>query len=166
MKNEKLSCNSVGPAVERRFYRICDAATDTENLTQENNRDSRRHRRVMASSRFNDRFQKRPIMRSATRTHAQSIKMPEIRLADSARSPRRRIFAIVSRPMAAGAEDKRSRRILIFDNHRDSLRLVFESGADLGTDDDAASRREKRKSIICGLILIAMIISAMLWPLF
>jgi hypothetical protein len=92
--------------------------------------------------------------------------MPEIRcLDDSARSHRKRIFTIVSRPMAAGADGKTSRRILIFDNHPDSLRLVFESGADFDTD-DAASRREKRTSIVFGLILIAMLAGAMLWALF
>ena len=42
-----------------------------------------------------------------------------------------------------------------FDNHPESLRLVFESGVDLDSD-DAASRQERRTFIICESILIAM----------
>jgi hypothetical protein len=56
------------------------------------------------------------------------------------------------------------RRIVIFDNHPDSLRLVLQSGFDPDSD-DAASRRERRTAIICGLILIAMLAAAVLWPL-
>jgi len=56
------------------------------------------------------------------------------------------------------------RRILIFDNHPDSLRLVFESGVDPDSD-DAASQRERRTSITCGLILVAMLVAVMLWRL-
>jgi hypothetical protein len=56
------------------------------------------------------------------------------------------------------------RRIVIFDNHPDSLRLVLQSGLDPDSD-DAASRREGLTAIICGLILIAMLAAAVLWPL-
>ena len=59
---------------------------------------------------------------------------------------------------------KTIRQILIFDNHPDSLRLVFESGVDLDSD-DGASRPERRTFIICGSVLIAMILAALLWPL-
>jgi hypothetical protein len=54
------------------------------------------------------------------------------------------------------------RGILIFDNHPESLRLVSKTGVDVDND-EAASRRT---SIICGSILIAMVIAAILWPLF
>jgi hypothetical protein len=54
--------------------------------------------------------------------------------------------------------------MLIFDNHPDSLRLLFETGLDLESDDDAW-QRERRTSIICGSVLIAMVVAAMLWPL-
>jgi hypothetical protein len=86
-------------------------------------------------------------------------------LDDSKGSAKRRIFAIVSRPIPAEVEGKTIRRVLIFDNHPDSLRLVSESGADLDTD-KAESRRERRASIICGSILIAIVVGAMLSPLF
>ena len=86
-------------------------------------------------------------------------------LDDSKGSDKKRIFAIVSRPIATEVEGKTIRRILIFDNHPDSLRLVSESGAYLGTD-EPASRRERRTFNLCGSILIVMVIGAMLWPLF
>ena len=86
-------------------------------------------------------------------------------LDDSNGSDKRRIFAIVSRPIPTEVEGKTIRRVLIFDNHPDSLRLVSESGADLDTD-KAESRRERRASIICGSILIAIVVGAMLSPLF
>jgi hypothetical protein len=92
--------------------------------------------------------------------------MPELgRLSGSASSWQKRIFAIVSRPIPTDVEGKTIRRIVIFDNHPDSLRLVSESGAHLDSD-DAPSRREWRIAIICGSILIAMLIGALLWPLF
>lgn len=83
---------------------------------------------------------------------------------DVARSPRGRIFAIVSPPISIGIAGKTIRRVLIFDNHPESLRLVLQSSADVSSD-DAASRREKRAPIICGSILIAIVIAAMLSPL-
>jgi hypothetical protein len=85
-------------------------------------------------------------------------------LRDSTVSGQKKIFAIVSRPIAGEIEGGTMRRILIFDNHPDSLRLVFESGVDPDSD-DAASRRERWTSITCGLILIAMLVAAMLWRL-
>src|SRR5882757_708954 len=86
-------------------------------------------------------------------------------LNDSKGLRQKRIFAIVSRPVPSEVEGKIIRRILIFDNHPDSLRLVSESGADLDTE-EAASRWERRASIICGSILIAIVVGAMLSPLF
>jgi hypothetical protein len=85
-------------------------------------------------------------------------------LDDSRRSGRKRIFAVVSRPIPTGVEGKTIRNILIFDNHPDSLRLVFKTGVDSDSD-DAAWRRERRTSIICGSLLIAMLVAAILWVL-
>jgi hypothetical protein len=82
-------------------------------------------------------------------------------LRDFAVSGQKRIFAIVSRPIAADVKGRTIRRVLVFDNHPDSLRLVFESGKDLDSD-DAASRRT---SIICGSILIAIVVGTILWSL-
>jgi hypothetical protein len=83
---------------------------------------------------------------------------------DSTSSGEKRIFAIVSRPIGAEPKGKAIRRILIFDNHPDSLRFVLESGVD--SHSDAAARWERRASIICGSILIAIILAALLWPLY
>jgi hypothetical protein len=91
--------------------------------------------------------------------------MPDLRsVGDAAGSSRKRIFSIVSRTIPSDVEGKTIRRILIFDNHPDSLRLIFGTGVDLDNT-HAAWRREMRTSIICGSILIAMVVAAMLWPL-
>jgi hypothetical protein len=82
----------------------------------------------------------------------------------SVTSGQKRFFAIVSPPIPTSVAGKTIRRIMIFDNHPDSLRLVLKSGLDL-EGDAAASRRERRRSIICGFILIAMVVAALLWPL-
>ena len=120
----------------------------------------------MARPRFNDDSQRRELSRSVMGSHVRWIGMPELDwLRDSKSSGRNRIFAAVSRPIPTGVEGKTIRRILIFDNHPDSLRVVFETGVDLGSDDEASSRRERRTSIICGSILIAMVVTAMLWTL-
>jgi hypothetical protein len=86
------------------------------------------------------------------------------RLSGSASPGQKRIFAIVSPPIPTPVEGKTMRRIVIFDNHPDSLRLVLQSGVDPDSD-DAASRRERRTSIACGLILIAMLVAALIWAL-
>jgi hypothetical protein len=79
---------------------------------------------------------------------------------DSGSSGRKRIFAIVV-PPKVDVSGKVIRRILIFDNHPESLQLVSKEYL-TSTVNPAASRRT---SIICGSILIAMILGAMLWPL-
>jgi hypothetical protein len=86
------------------------------------------------------------------------------RLSGSANPGQKRIFAIVSPPIPTSVKGKTIRRIVIFDNHPDSLRLILQSGLDPDTD-DAVSRRERRTSIICGLILIAMLVAALFWVL-
>jgi hypothetical protein len=86
------------------------------------------------------------------------------RLSASASPGQKRIFAIVSPPIPTSVDGKTIRRIVIFDNHPDSLRLVLDSGVNVESD-DAASRRERRTSIICGLILIAMLVAGLLWAL-
>jgi hypothetical protein len=83
---------------------------------------------------------------------------------DSTSSGERRIFAIVSRPIAAELKGKAIRRVVIFDNHPDSLRLVLES--DVDSYSDGAARWERRASIICGSILIGIVLAALLWPLY
>jgi hypothetical protein len=119
----------------------------------------------MDSPRFNDGSAQQRVTSRCQGTHAQWIKAPKLdALRDSTSSGQKRIFAIVSRPVATEIEGKTIRRVLIFDNHPDSIRLVLESGVHLDSD-GAASLRGRRTSIVCGSILIAMCLAAMLWPL-
>jgi hypothetical protein len=122
----------------------------------------------MSASRFN--YDRKPGTASLPRSRElpKWIRVTHISrpvLDDSKGLGQKRIFAVVSRPVPSEVGGKTIRRILIFDNHPDSLRLVSESGADLDTE-EAASRWEMRTSIICGSILIATVIGGMLWPLF
>ena len=84
---------------------------------------------------------------------------------DSTSSDENRIFAIVSRPGAEQINGKAIRRIVIFDNHPESVRLVLGSGI-ASDNDDTAALWEGRASIIGGLILIAIILAALLWLLY
>jgi len=119
----------------------------------------------MGSSRFNDGYRRRAISRSVTGGYSQWIRTPGLGYpSDSVNLGEKRIFAIVSPPIATTVDGKTMRRIVIFDNHPDSLRLVLQSGLNPDSD-DPASRRERRTSITCGLILIAMLVAALLWPL-
>jgi hypothetical protein len=117
------------------------------------------------ASRFSNGSERQAISRSARASYSPWVQVRDLGcLEDSRRSGRKRIFAAVSRPIPTGVEGKTIRHILIFDNHPDSLRLVFESGTDLDSD-IAAWQRERRTSVICGSILIALVLAAMLWPL-
>ncbi len=119
----------------------------------------------MASPRFNGGLRQRAISRSATNGYSQWIRTSELGYpSGSAGSGQKRIFAIVSPPIPTPVVGKTMRRIVIFDNHPDSLRLVLQSGLDPDSD-EAASPREMRTSITCGLILITMLVAALLWPL-
>jgi hypothetical protein len=86
------------------------------------------------------------------------------RLSGSASPGQKRIFAIVSPPIPTSVNGKTIRRIVIFDDHPDSLRLVLQRGVNVESG-DTVSRRERRTSIICGLILIAMLVAALFWAL-
>jgi hypothetical protein len=120
----------------------------------------------MDSSQFKDGAGRYAISRFAIENYLRWIPMAEFdSVRDSVSSGKKRIFAIVSRPIAAQLKGKAIRRIVIFDNHPDSLRLVLESGADIDSD-DVAARWERRASMICGSILMAMVLAAMLWLLY
>jgi hypothetical protein len=85
-------------------------------------------------------------------------------LDDFNRSDKKRIFAIVSRPIPTEVEGKTIRRILIFDNHPDSLRLVSRLRA--GPDADlAAPRYTSRSHVILGLVVIMALVFAIVWLL-
>jgi hypothetical protein len=84
-------------------------------------------------------------------------------LRDSGNSARRRIFAIVARPKV-DLGGKVIRRILIFDNHPDSLRLVSEQHL-TSVVDPATYRHTRRSYIILGVALVLALAIGMLWPL-
>jgi hypothetical protein len=118
----------------------------------------------MATPRFNDGSQ-RVISRCAAVSYPQWVRAAKLGcVRDSGNAWRKSIFAIVSRPIPSEVKSKNIRRIVIFDNHPDSLRLVLEAGLDAATD-DTALRQERRTSIICGSILIAMMVGPLLWAL-
>ena len=121
--------------------------------------------RSMDRSRANHGAKRRVSWHARFHNYPQWIRMPDLGcLRDSVSSGQKRIFAIVSPPIRTPVAGKTIRRIVIFDNHPDSLRVVLQSGLDPDSD-EAASRRERRVSIICGSILIGMMLTAMLWPL-
>jgi len=120
----------------------------------------------MDSSQYNDGCQRRAMARAVAPRSPHWIHLPELgRVHGSTSSGRKRVFAVVSRPIPTEVGGKTIRRVLVFDNHPDSLRVILESGMDLNSEAGAWSR-EKRTSIFCGLIMIAMLAGAMLWPLF
>jgi hypothetical protein len=87
------------------------------------------------------------------------------RLANSSEGTSRRLFAIVSRPESSFPGAKQVRRVLLFDNHPDTLRLLF-----------AQTRKSKRGftssdlgrafQLLLAVSLISILASATLWPLF
>lgn len=98
-------------------------------------------------------------------SNARWRRVPELGcVRDPGNVGQKRMFAIVSRPIPSEVKSKTIRRIVIFDNHPDSLRLVLEAGLDAATD-DTALRQERRMSIICGSILIALMVVSLLWAL-
>jgi hypothetical protein len=118
----------------------------------------------MATPRFNDGSQ-RVISRSAIASYPRWVRVAKLGcVRDPGNFGQKRMFAIVSRPIPSEVKSKTIRRIVIFDTHPDSLRLVLEAGLDAATD-DTALRQERRTSIICGSILIAMMVGSLLWAL-
>jgi hypothetical protein len=118
----------------------------------------------MDSSQFKRGAGRYAISRFAIENYPRWIPIAELgSVRDSTSSGEKRIFAIALRPIAAEVKGKAIRRIVIFDNHPDSVRLALESGVDLDSHEAAASRWERRMSMTCGSILIAMVIAAMLW---
>jgi hypothetical protein len=85
-------------------------------------------------------------------------------LYSDASSPKR-FFAVVSPPISTRLEGKTARRVLLFDNHPESLRLALKVADEFDAEDNISRRREERRSIICAFIVIAVIVAAMLCPL-
>jgi hypothetical protein len=65
---------------------------------------------------------------------------------DSTSLGKKRIFAVVWRPIGVGPKGKAIKRIVIFDNHPESLRLLLESGLDSDNDDATARIAPKASS--------------------
>jgi hypothetical protein len=79
----------------------------------------------------------------------------------------RKIFVIkqTSRLPSTSARDKKIQRILIFDNHPDSLRLVFGRRANSYVDRFRRQRISLWELLIVSILLIAGLVG-MFWPLF
>jgi hypothetical protein len=78
-------------------------------------------------------------------------------------SGQKKIFAIVAPPIPADVGCKTIRRILIFDNDPDSLRLL--SRLHVRPDDLAATRRAHPVYLIFASLLMLALSIAMFWPL-
>jgi len=76
---------------------------------------------------------------------------------------RKRLFII--KQVGLSGTDKKIRRVLIFDNHPDSLRLVFEGGA-ISQHELPKSRHVSSWELIFVSILIIGGLVGMFWPLF
>ena len=82
---------------------------------------------------------------------------------NSASKRRKRIFAVIAPLLPADSSRTPIRRILIFDNHPDSLRLV--SRQYLNGDAQSPTLRPLYRDVILGLLLILLLVCAMFWPL-
>lgn len=89
--------------------------------------------------------------------------MPESEL-DSPTSDDRRIFAIFSGPIQVGHDGQSIQRILIFDNHPATLRLLMDSREALRSD-KAPTRLAKLGFAAGAIALVVISVLAVLWPL-
>jgi hypothetical protein len=79
-------------------------------------------------------------------------------------STRRKIFAIVALSGPSDSSRSAVQRILIFDNHPDSLRLVFKQHPNSNVD-LAAPRNTNDSHVVLGVVLILTLLFGMLWSL-
>jgi len=79
-------------------------------------------------------------------------------------SGRKRIFAIVSDQESSSDGGKTALRVLIFDNHPDSLQLVFSGGSSPPID-RSPSHSQKLQYLILLAFLTLSGLTAMFWPL-
>ena len=79
-------------------------------------------------------------------------------------SGQKKIFAIVAPPIPVDVGCKTIRRILIFDNHPDSLRLLSSLRARADVD-LVGTRRAHPVYLIFALLLMLVLSIAMFWPL-
>jgi hypothetical protein len=82
-------------------------------------------------------------------------------------SPMRRIFIIkqVRQFSTTSLTDRKIRRILIFDNHPDSLRLLFSSDSNPDGNDLSEPRRVSIWQLALVLTLVVVAFVGILWPI-
>jgi hypothetical protein len=85
-------------------------------------------------------------------------------LGESTDSGTNRIFAIVTPPLPASSGGKTIRRILIFDNHPESLRLLYRQRPSPDVD-LVAARRAHPVHLMFALLLMLALSIAIFWPL-
>jgi hypothetical protein len=85
-------------------------------------------------------------------------------LGESTYSGTNRIFAIVTPPLPASSGGKMIRRILIFDDHPDSLRLLYRQRPSPDVD-LVAARRAHPVHLMFALLLMLALSIAIFWPL-
>jgi hypothetical protein len=85
-------------------------------------------------------------------------------LGESTDSGTNRIFAIVTRPQPASSGGKTIRRILIFDDHPESLRLLYRQRPSPDVD-LVAARRAHPVHLMFALLLMLALSIAIFWPL-
>jgi hypothetical protein len=118
----------------------------------------------MIAPHCNNGSRRREISPGTKKSKPQWVRVPKIgHIPAATNSQRKRIFAIVSRPIPTVIESKTMRRVVVFDNHPDSLRLILQAGVDAADDDFFAVRRDKLISFVCGSVLVAMCVAALLW---
>ena len=137
----------------------------------------RPYRGSMNAPRFNYDCKRSATLRRSARKYPKWIRVSQIGgpLLRARGSGRRKIFAIVMPSISVRLGRKPIRRILIFDNHPDSLRLISERR--LNVDVDLAMGRGGPSSglpapphtsswhVFLGLALVLALILGMIWPL-
>ena len=112
-------------------------------------------------------FRRRPISSPFVRPITGASVFPLSAASERPRRRTRKIFVIkqARRLASTNGTEKKLRRILIFDDHPDSLRLVFEHGASRH-DDLSVPPRATSWDLILVSILATVAFLGMFWPLF
>lgn len=77
----------------------------------------------------------------------------------------KRFFVIVSPRLTTKLQGKSARRVLLFDNHPESLRLAFKVADEFDAENSVSLLRQKRRSAIYIAILLVILAAAMFSPL-
>jgi hypothetical protein len=105
-------------------------------------------------------------MSSRSTKKTRIVGVPEFeRMRDYVSSSGKRFFVIVSPPIPTRLPGKTARRVLVFDNHPESLRLALKVADEFDAEKTVSPVWEKRRSLICISILLVILAAAMLSPL-